>query len=311
MDKKVIDNIAWWIPFKSLRNSFKELICNYNNKLNDLDNRFNNLDNKLNNLNNKLNNLDNKLNEIEQVIKYYNRTNITSIIEYENTYIEIFNLLNELNIKWAIYGATLLSVIRNKCLDPNMMDLDILIYSYDDLIKIKKVIEDSKFLFVVEEFYADDSLYQMHTYDGRTNVFIDICVCNYDGICLFAYIDKEKGIISKEKETTTYYNLTNEIYDFSEYLSDITIKNILSPFTQREIKYPIIKDYESHLYKFYGELWTVRQNNYSIYYSVDRLSERVERKFLIHHFKYGDKGYTNIKLVAVNNNLSNIVWKLN
>ena len=67
MHKKLIDEIVWWIPFKKLRNSIRELLL-YNIETRDL---YNNLSTKINNLENNINLINKKIN-IENEIVFTN-----------------------------------------------------------------------------------------------------------------------------------------------------------------------------------------------------------------------------------------------
>ncbi|TKZ36174.1 hypothetical protein [Brachyspira catarrhinii] len=54
-DKKLIDDIVWWIPFRNLRNNIRKLLINnytVNNKINELLNITDNLNNEVNNIKN-------------------------------------------------------------------------------------------------------------------------------------------------------------------------------------------------------------------------------------------------------------------
>ena len=73
MDKKVIDNIVWWIPFKKLRNSVRELLL-YNIEIGNL---HNNINTKINNLENLCGKINYDLSNIEEIIiKKYSKENI-------------------------------------------------------------------------------------------------------------------------------------------------------------------------------------------------------------------------------------------
>lgn len=87
MDKKVIDNIVWWIPFRKLRNSIRDLLL-YNLETRNL---CSNLDNKIDNLiqiqrllnQHYLDNIEKKISALFEIYKLSNINNVNNVEDFK------------------------------------------------------------------------------------------------------------------------------------------------------------------------------------------------------------------------------------
>ena len=79
MDKKVIDNIVWYIPFKKLRNSIRILVEEINDSINKINSNTIYNNNEIEYIKNEINNMKNEINYIKYIIdKKYSQENTIS-----------------------------------------------------------------------------------------------------------------------------------------------------------------------------------------------------------------------------------------
>uniref|UniRef100_UPI003F4BD7A9 FkbM family methyltransferase n=1 Tax=Brachyspira catarrhinii TaxID=2528966 RepID=UPI003F4BD7A9 len=207
MDNKTIDNIVWWIPFRKLRHSIRELILYFI----DMDiNTRKYIDDKINYYNNE------NIKYIDDKINYYNNENK----EYINK--------NVLNLKeLLIYNNNYLTYIENNDFE---YKLEQLINNLDKYSKITVFDFINRIIKLYK--YNDYSLKYMNEYEMELSKSIEEkrrLVIDFDDYQYYEGLKLTKKINMSYIENYNFLNIHSYEVLFDKYLYnvDFSSKNIL------------------------------------------------------------------------------------
>lgn len=164
MDKKVIDNIVWWIPFKGLRNSFRELMYYF----------YDELQNNLQlNESNHIQNLQKINNSIElQNINYYELLKkLNNLQRYNDILSDMILYKDEKKIfildtaEYGNLGDSIIVYSMKLMLEKIFPNRKIIEYTDNDLLSIKKILY---------KFIKEDDIIFMSGGGNLGNIWIDV-----------------------------------------------------------------------------------------------------------------------------------------
>ncbi len=239
-------------------------------------------------------------NQVSEIIvrqKYAHCNSTFRHREFEESYKNVQKIMESLQVEWGLFGGSLLSVVRNGYLDPNMYDVDCWCHE-KDISKLEEYFSNCEYFRISEKFYYDDKLILLHVYDGRYNIFVDFNTIN----------DKYEMIVPEKGKFTTiirdfddkYHKqafMKYRLFDRIELSEGTEWKEVLNIHTGNTLTFPIPINYKGMLYKHYGEDWDIRMNNYKAYYSVNHNDARIERGYLKALLDKGDTGYKEIYIL--------------
>ena len=217
--KKDIDNIIWWIPFKSLRNNIRHMLYiimnNTENIMNNTENIMNNTENNSKGIelsiyvNNYLSDIDNEfINKLEKLIYNLDEDSKRTVFYFFNRIIKFYKY-NDDNLKYMNEDEIkLLELMKEK--EKLMLDLDE--YQYYDGLKLTKRLNMSYTpnnftMFNSYEVLFDKYLANINLLDKD---ILDVGAC-FGDVSIFLSRKTNKKVYAIEPVNETYNNLLDTI----------------------------------------------------------------------------------------------------
>jgi hypothetical protein len=196
----------------------------------------------------------------------------------------LHNILTKYNINYSIAFGTLLGLIRDKSFTDNDNDLDIMV-SIRDMDNIKSVLQKEGY-FLLEDIYIDDKKVKGSKFLSSNGVLIDIMYYYKDdanNIECFGFLPKVGFMAgSWEDDNAEYTYITyDDSYEKSGFVEYQISDNISTK---------IFKEYEKHLYNYYGDTWNKKDKEF--YYKdsflkvpgIKSLKDGIKKhKYIIYH----------------------------